>query len=76
MSEEFDAHPAPEVEEDVDRDGDRQQQAVETQAVAAGAALWEVVIHGSRVKQTKKRHYGNQPHHHGQGEHPDTFLLQ
>lgn len=75
MSEEFDPHPAPEVEEDVDGDCDWQQQAVETQTGAAGAALREVVIHSSRVKQTKQRHYGDQSHHHGQGEHSDRFLL-
>lgn len=69
MSEELDAHPAPEVEEDIDRDGDRQQQAVEAQTVAAGAALREVLIHSSRVEQTKEGHYGDQSHHHGQGEH-------
>lgn len=69
MSEELDAHPAPEMEEDIDRDGDRQQQAVETQTVAAGATLREVVIHSSGVKQTKERHYWNQSNHHGQGEH-------
>lgn len=69
MSEELDPHPAPEVEEDVDGDGDRQQQTVETQTVAAGAALREVLIHGSRVEQTKEGHYWDQPHHHGQGEH-------
>lgn len=72
VSKELDPHPAPEVEEDVDRDGDRQQQAVETQTVAAGAALREVLIHRSRVEQTKERDYRDQPHHHGQGEHPDT----
>lgn len=49
MPEELDSHPAPEVEEDVDRNGDWQQQAVETQAVAAGATLREVIIHCSRV---------------------------
>lgn len=50
MSKKLDSHPAPEVEKDVDRDGDRQQQAVETQTVAAGAALREVLIHSSRVE--------------------------
>lgn len=59
MSKELDPNPAPEVEEDVDGDGDRQQQAVETQTAAAGAALWEVLIHCSRVEQTKERHYGD-----------------
>jgi len=75
VSEEFDPHPAPEVKEDIDGDGDRQQQAVETQTVAARAALREVFIHGCRVEQTKKRHYGDQSHHHGQGEHPGRFVL-
>lgn len=69
VSEELDAHPAPEVEEDVDGDGDGQQQAVETQAAAAGAALREVLIHGRREEQTKQRHDGDQPDHHGQGQH-------
>lgn len=69
MSEEFNPHPAPEVEEDIHRDGDRQQQAVETQTVAAGAALREVFIHCSRVEQTKERYDGDQAHHHGQREH-------
>lgn len=75
MSEELDSHPAPEVEEDVDRDGDWQQQAVETQTVAAGAALRKVLIHRSRVEQTKERHYWDQPHHHGQGEHACRWVL-
>lgn len=48
VSKKLDPHPAPEVEEDVDRDGDWQQQAVETQTVAAGAALREVLIHCRR----------------------------
>lgn len=72
VSKELDPHPAPQVEEDVDGDGDRQQQAVETQAVAAGAALREVLVHCGRVEQPKERHNRDQPHHHGQGEHPDT----
>lgn len=45
MSEQLDAHPAPQVEEDVDRDGDWQQQAVETHTAAAGATLGEVLVH-------------------------------
>lgn len=69
MSEEFDAHPAPQVEEDVDGDGDGQQQAVETQTVAAGAALREVLVHGGRVEQTAERQNRDEAHHHGQGEH-------
>jgi len=75
VPEELDPHPAPEVEEDVDRDGDRQQQAVETQTVAAGAALREVIIHRSRVEQTKERHYRDQSHHHRQGEHTCRWVL-
>ena len=59
MSKQLYPHPAPEVEEDVDRDGDRQQQAVETQAAATGATLRKVLIHCGRVKQTKERHYGD-----------------
>lgn len=69
MCEELDPYPAPEVEEEVHWDGDWQQQAVETQAAAAAAALREVFIHSSRVEQTEERHYRDQPHHHGQGEH-------
>lgn len=69
MSKELNPHPAPEVEEDIHRNGDRQQQAVETQAVAAGAALWEVFIHCSRVEQTKEGYDWDQSHHHGQREH-------
>lgn len=75
MPEELDAHPAPEVEEDIDGDGDRQQQAVETQTVAAGAALREVLIHSSREEQTKQRHNGNQSNHQGQGEHPGSSTI-
>lgn len=75
VSKKFDPHPAPEVEEDVHRDGDREQQAVETQTVAAGAALREVLIHRSRVEQTKQRHYWDQPHHHGQREHACRWVL-
>lgn len=75
VSEEFDPHPAPEVEEDVDRDGDRQQQAVETQTVVTGAALREVFIHRSRVQQTEERHDWDQPHHHGEGEHTCRRVL-
>lgn len=47
VSKEFDPHPAPDVEEDVDRYSDWQQQAVETHTVAAGTALREVLIHYS-----------------------------
>lgn len=75
MSEELDAHPAPEMEEDIDRDGDRQQQAVETQTVAAGATLREVVIHSSGVEQTKEGHDRNQSHHQRQGEHTCRQVL-
>lgn len=75
MTEQLDPHPAPEVEEDVDGDGDRQQQAVEAQAVAACAALREVLVHRRRVEQAKERHYGDQAHHHGQGEHSSGGLL-
>lgn len=75
VSKELDPHPAPEVEEDIDGDGHWQQQAVETQTVAAGAALREVLIHRRRVEQTKQRHYRDQPHHHGQGEHVCRWVL-
>lgn len=75
MPKELDSHPAPEVEEDVDGDGDRQQQAVEAQTVAAGAALREVLIHCCRVEQTKEGHYRNQSHHHGQGEHTCRWVI-
>lgn len=75
MSEKLDPHPAPEVEEDVDRDGDRQQQAVETQTAAAGAALREVLVHRGGVEQTAERHYWDEPHHHGQGEHTRKWVL-
>lgn len=71
VPEELDPHPAPEVEEDVDRNGDWQQQAVEAQTAAAGAALREVLIHGRRVEQTKERHDGDQTHQHRQGQHPE-----
>lgn len=69
VSEQFDAHPAPQVEEDVDGDGDGQQQAVEAQTAAAGAALWEVLVHSGREEQTTQRHDGHQHHQVGQGEH-------
>lgn len=69
VSEKLDPHPAPEVEEDVDGDGDGQQQAVEAHTAAAGAALREVLIHRRRVEQTKEGHYGDQSHHHRQGQH-------
>lgn len=75
MSEELDAHPAPQMEEDVDRNGDRQQQAVEAQTVTAGAALREVLIHRSRVEQTEERHDGDEPYHHRQGEHSGEWVL-
>lgn len=70
VSKKFDAHPAADVEEDVDGDGDGQQQAVEAHApAAAGAAFREVLIHSGRVEQAKERHYWDEPHHGGQGEH-------
>lgn len=47
VPEEFDTHPAPQVEEDIHRDSDREQQAVETHTVSTGAALREVLIHRS-----------------------------
>lgn len=50
------------MEEDVDGDSDWQQQAVEAQTTAAGAALGEVFIHRSREEQTTERHYGHQHH--------------
>lgn len=75
VPEELDPHPAPKVEEDIDWDGDRQQQAVETQTVAAGAALREVLIHSGREEQTTQRHNGNQSHHHGQGEHSGSSTI-
>lgn len=75
MSKKLDPHPAPEVEEDVDRDGDRQQQAIETHTAAAGAALREVLIHRSRVEQTEERHYWDESYHHGQGEHTCRWVL-
>lgn len=69
MPEELDAHPAPQVEEDIDRDGEREQQAVETHTVPTGAALGEVLIHGSRVEQTTQGQKGNQPHKQRQSYH-------
>lgn len=69
MSEELDAHPAPQVEEDVDGEGERQQQAVETHAAAAGAPLREVLVHAGRVDQTNEGHQRDQSHHQRQGEH-------
>lgn len=75
VPEELDPHPAPEVEEDVDGYGDRQQQTVETQTVAAGATLREVIIHRSGVEQTEERHYWDQSHHHRQGEHTCRWVL-
>lgn len=48
VSKKFDSHPAAHVEEDINRDGDRQQQAVEAQApAAAGAAFREILIYCS-----------------------------
>lgn len=69
VSEELDSHPAPEVEEDVDRDGDRQQQAVETQTAATGAALGKVLIYRSRNEQATQGHDGDQHHQVGEGKH-------
>lgn len=69
VSEELDANPAPQVEEDIDRDGDGQQQAVETHAVPAGATLREVLVHCGRVEQTTQRQKGDQSHHQWQSEH-------
>lgn len=69
MPEELDAHPAPQVEEDVDGDGYREQQAVETNTVSTGAALGEVLIHRSRVKQTTQGQERNQPDEQGQSYH-------
>lgn len=60
MSKERVAHPAPQVEEDIDRNSDREQQAVETHTVTAGAALGEVLIHRGRVKQTTQGQEGHQ----------------
>lgn len=70
MSEKFDPHPAPDVEEEIDGDGDWQQKAVEAHA-PAGAAFGEVVIDRSGVKQTEERHYWDESHHGGQREHND-----
>lgn len=75
VSKELESHPAPEVEEDIDRDGDWQQQTVETQTVAAGTALGEILIHRSRVEQTKEGHYWDQSHHYGQGKHTCQWVL-
>lgn len=75
VSKKFDSHPAAEVEEDINRDGDRQQQAVEAQApAAAGAAFREILIYCSWVEQTKERHYWDEPHHGGQREHDRRLL--
>lgn len=45
VPEELDAHPAPQVKEDVDGDSDWKQEAVETHTVPTGAALRKVLIH-------------------------------
>ncbi|KAK2841829.1 hypothetical protein Q5P01_012029 [Channa striata] len=66
---------APEVEEDIDRDGDWQQQTVEAQTVAACAALGEILIHSCRVEQTKEGYYRYQSHHHRQREHTCRLAL-
>lgn len=77
MSKKFDPHPAPDVEEDIDGDGDRQQQAVEAHTpAAAGAAFGEVLIDCSGVEQTEERHYWDEPHHGRQREHDDRQLLK
>lgn len=69
VPEEFDTHPAPQVEEDVHWDSDREQQAVETHAVPTGAALREVLIHCSRVKQATQGQERNQTNQQRQGNH-------
>lgn len=51
VPEEFDPYPGPEVEEDIDGNGDWEQQAIETEAAGAGAVLGKVLIHCSRVEQ-------------------------
>lgn len=73
VSEELDSHPAPEVEEHIDWDGDGQQQAVETQAAAASAALGEVVIHRGGEEQPTQRHDGDQHHQVGEGQHGSRY---
>ena len=60
MPEQFNPHPLPEMEEDIHRDGDWQEEAVETQAAGAGAALREVLIHGGRVEKSTQRDNRNQ----------------
>lgn len=47
------SHPSPQVEEHINRYRDRKQEAVETQAVGAGAALREGFIHAGRVEQAR-----------------------
>lgn len=69
MPEELDTHPAPKMEEDIHWDGDREQQAVETHTVSTGAALREVLIYCSGVKQTTQGQERNQPHQQRQSNH-------
>lgn len=52
MPKEFNAHPSPEMEEYINRDGHRKKQAVETQARCACAAAGKVFVHRGRIKQT------------------------
>lgn len=51
MPKKLNPHPGPQVEEHINRYCNREQETVETQAVGAGAALWEGFIDAGRVKQ-------------------------
>lgn len=73
VPEEFNSHPFPQMEEDIDRDGDWQEEAVETQTAGTCASLREVLIHRGRVKQST---YGDNRDQHcdgGQRKHPSEL---
>ena len=76
MPEQFNPYPLPKMEEDIDRNGDWQEEAVEAQAAGTGAALGEALIHGGIVEKSTKRDNRNQHSDGWQGKHsPGLFFL-
>lgn len=67
MPKKLNPHPGPQVKEHINWHCNRQEEAVETQAACAGAALGEGFVYAGRVEQACQGQEGNEHSQRGQG---------
>lgn len=67
MPKKLNPHPGPQVKEHINWYCNRKEEAIETQAVCAGAALGEGFVYAGRVEQACQGQEGNEHSQRGQG---------